>query len=77
MTHPVLDDAVALDQTSDNFRFAAAVAEFGMLLRDSSFKGDASYDAVLALAKDAMGDDEAGYRLEFVHLVETADLLDD
>ena len=77
MVHPVLDDAVSLDQTSDNFRFAAAVAEFGMLLRDSSFKGDSSYADVLALAKDAMGDDEAGYRLEFVHLVQTADLLDD
>ncbi|NCF67290.1 MAG: DUF3520 domain-containing protein [Chloroflexi bacterium] len=77
MVHPVLDEAVTRDRTSDNYRFSAAVAEFGMLLRDSSFKGDASYTEVLALAKDAMGEDEAGYRMEFVHLVETAELLDD
>ena len=76
MVHPVLDEAVTRDRTSDNYRFSAAVAEFGMLLRDSSFKGDASYTEVLALAKDAMGEDEAGYRMEFVHLVETAKLLD-
>ena len=76
MVHPVLDEAVTRDRTSDNYRFSAAVAEFGMLLRDSSFKGDASYTEVLALAKDAMGEDEAGYRMEFVHLVETAELLD-
>ncbi|UCC54673.1 MAG: VWA domain-containing protein [Anaerolineaceae bacterium] len=76
MVHPVLDEAVTRDRTSDNYRFSAAVAEFGMLLRDSSFKGDASYTEVLALAKDAIGEDEAGYRMEFVHLVETAELLD-
>ncbi|UCC50243.1 MAG: DUF3520 domain-containing protein [Anaerolineaceae bacterium] len=38
MVHPVLDEAVTLDRTSDNYRFFAAVAGFGMLLRDSSFK---------------------------------------
>ncbi len=76
MVHPVLDEAVALDQTSDNYRFSAAVAGFGMLLRDSSFKGDATYADMAALAKGAMGEDEAGYRMEFIHLVETAELLD-
>lgn len=76
MVHPVLDETVALEQTSDNFRFSAAVAEFAMLLRDSAFKGDASYEDVLSLAKEAMGDDDTGYRLEFVHMVETAELLD-
>ena len=39
--------------------------------------GDASYADVLALAKEAMGEDENGYRMEFIHLVETAELLDD
>jgi len=75
MVHPVLDDVLPLEETSDNFRFAAAVAEFGMLLRDSSFKGDASYADVLSLAGEALGEDEAGYRLEFLRLVETAELL--
>jgi Ca-activated chloride channel family protein len=77
MVQPVIDESIALQETSDNYRFAAAVAEFGMLLRDSAFKGAASYADVLALAREAMGEDEAGYRMEFVHLVESAQLLDD
>jgi Ca-activated chloride channel family protein len=76
MTHPVLDEALPLDQTSDNFRFSAAVAEFGMLLRDSAFKGDATYENVRELARSAMGNDETGYRLEFMQMVESAELLD-
>lgn len=75
MEYPVLDEALPLDQTSDNFRFSAAVAEFGMLLRDSAFKGDATYQDVRELARSAMGEDETGYRLEFLQLVETAELL--
>jgi Ca-activated chloride channel family protein len=75
MAYPVLDEALPLDQTSDNFRFSAAVAEFGMLLRDSAFKGDATYADVRELARSAMGEDETGYRLEFLQLVETAELL--
>jgi Ca-activated chloride channel family protein len=55
---------------SADFRFAAAVAEFGMLLRDSEHKGRASADDVLALARGALGGDEGGYRAEFVRLVE-------
>jgi Ca-activated chloride channel family protein len=75
MVHPVLDNIVPLAETSDNFRFSAAVAGFGMLLRDSEFKGDATYEAIRELARDALGEDETGYRLEFMQLVETADLL--
>jgi Ca-activated chloride channel family protein len=51
------------------------VAEFGLLLRDSQFKGDATYAQVLQLAKEAKGQDEAGYRAEFIRLVETVELL--
>ena len=51
------------------------VAEFGMLLRDSAFKGDATYEQVRELARSAMGEDETGYRLEFLQLVESAELL--
>ena len=76
MTHPVLDETLPLDQTSDNFRFSAAVAEFGMLLRDSAFKGDATYENVRELARSAMGADKTGYRLEFMQMVESAELLD-
>jgi len=75
ITHPVLDKQVKLARTSDNFRFAAAVAELGMLLRNSDFKGSASFDDVIKLAKNAKGIDEEGYRAEFIKLAENAKLL--
>ena len=57
---------------SDNFRFSAAVAEFGMILRDSEHKGNATFDGVLALASNAKGKDANGYRAEFLRLVDAA-----
>jgi Ca-activated chloride channel family protein len=72
LTQPVLDSATTFDAASDNLRFAAAVAEFGMLLRDSKYKGDASYDAVRQLAVKSAGRDEEGYRRDFVKLVDQA-----
>ncbi|AHG87977.1 Protein of unknown function DUF3520 [Gemmatirosa kalamazoonensis] len=68
MTHPV-PTTVARDASTD-FRFAAAVAEFGMLLRDSEHKGRATGEQVLTLARGALGDDDGGYRADFVRLVE-------
>ncbi len=65
-----------LDKTSDNFRFSAAVAQFGMLLRDSEFKGDSDYDKVIMLANSSLGEDNKGYRNEFVRMVEMCKLLD-
>ena len=73
--HPVMDDKISITKTSDNFRFAASVAEFGMLLRNSEFKSVASFDDVLRLSRKARGNDEEGYRSEFVRLVETAQTL--
>jgi Ca-activated chloride channel family protein len=58
--------------TSVDFRFAAAVAQLGMLLRDSEFKGQSSYSGVLTLARGARGADEEGYRAEFIRLAEMA-----
>ena len=73
--HPVADKQMAIAKTSDNFRFAAAVAQFGMLLRDSEFKSDASYSSVVEMARKARGNDDEGYRSEFIRLVESAQLL--
>lgn len=56
----------------ENLNWAASVAAFGMLLRDSEFKGDLTFDSVLSMAKNAAGDDEYGYRGEFVKLVDIA-----
>ncbi len=65
------DDAVrSVAAASADFRFAASVAGFGMLLRDSEHKGAATVADVLALARGAVGDDPGGHRAEFVGLVE-------
>ncbi|MDT7780705.1 MAG: Ca-activated chloride channel [Acidobacteriota bacterium] len=68
----VVDSRTSFRNASENFKFAAAVAEFGMLLRDSRYKGQSSYDGALELARASVGTDLRGYRAEFVHLVETA-----
>lgn len=59
-------------QTSDAFRFSAAVAGFGMLLRDSEYKGNISFAMVRSLAEGAQGRDEYGYKQQFVGLVSRA-----
>ncbi len=71
----VSPESAALNQTSNNFRFAAAVAGFGMLLRDSEHKGKSSYANVITLAENAKGEDAEGYRAEFIRLVKAAELL--
>jgi len=75
MEVPVLEQRVALAVTSENFRFAAAVAEFGLLLRNSAFKQQANYKNVLNLAGSAVGTDQQGYRKEFVELAKKAQSL--
>ncbi len=70
MTETIPHNALTLAQTSDNFRFSAAVAGFGMLLRNSEFKGDITYDEVLSMARGSKGTDKDGYRAEFIRLVE-------
>ena len=68
---PLIDDKK--EKVSSDFRFASAVAMFGQLLRDSDFKGDATYDKVISLAKTSLDNDEKGYRREFIRLAETAE----
>lgn len=63
-------DDIAANQTSDNFRFAAALAELGMILNDSEYKGSADMDSVISLAADSIGEDEFGFRTEFLHMVD-------
>jgi len=73
--HPVIDNEIAFDRTSENFRFAACVAEFGMLLTDSKFRSNASFAHVIQTAINAKGKDIEGYRKEFITLVRKADNL--
>ncbi len=71
----VVDKSVPLSESSDNFRFSAAVAEFGMYLRNSEFKGNTTIDSVLELAQNSRGKDEEGYRGEFIRLVKSAEVI--
>ncbi|NQY11357.1 MAG: von Willebrand factor type A domain-containing protein [Flavobacteriales bacterium] len=60
------------EMPSENFRFSAAVAQYGMILRNSEFKADANYNNVLELAKGAKGEDKNGYRMEFIKMVQSS-----
>ena len=75
ITHVAIDRNLHVGETSDNFRFSAAVAGFGMLLRNSAYKQSVDFPGILKLAKSAKGNDENGYRSEFISLVSTASSL--
>ena len=66
---PVLANQFSKEPSND-FQFIMAVAMFGQLLRDSDFKGDATYQKVIDLAKSGIDNDEHGYRREFIRLAE-------
>lgn len=69
-TKTVLKQAVLrLDQASENLLFASAVAEWGMLLNQSAFLQESSFEDVLKLARRGLGSDAQGYRKEFISLV--------
>jgi Ca-activated chloride channel family protein len=75
MAKSIFDSNQELRTASSNLKFSAAVAEFGLLLRDSKFKSKATYSNCLALAKQAVGNDEGGHRTEFISLVEKTESL--
>jgi Ca-activated chloride channel family protein len=68
---PVMNYVNDLEEASDNLRFAAAVSEFGMILRNSEFKGNATLESASKLAKSGRGEDEDGYRSELIRLINT------
>ncbi|MCB1232839.1 MAG: DUF3520 domain-containing protein, partial [Verrucomicrobiae bacterium] len=65
----VKDDGKNFKAASEDFRFGAAVAGFGMLLRDSPHRGKIGFKRVEKIAKDSLGPDPYGERAEFVKLV--------
>ncbi|MEM1170451.1 MAG: VWA domain-containing protein [Cyanobacteria bacterium P01_H01_bin.35] len=71
----VVDKGVTLNDASNDFKFAAAVAQYGMILRDSEYKGDASFNEVLKLANESKDLDLEGYRSEFINMVESSQKL--
>lgn len=74
MDFPLPADALAKAPDRE-FRFACAVAGFGMILRDSAFRGSFTCDDVLELAEAGLGNDPEGYRRDFLSLVRNARVL--
>jgi Ca-activated chloride channel homolog len=76
LAQPVLDTTMPIAAASDNLRFAAAVAELGLLLRESPHRGEASYDQVAEMASRALGGDPDGDRAGFLQMVQAASRLE-
>jgi Ca-activated chloride channel family protein len=72
LTIGLLDKDSSFENASDNLRFASAVAGFGMLLRDSNYKGSASFTNIWQIANSSRGSDLKNYRGEFLDLIEKA-----
>ncbi len=72
LSFEIPEETVSFEAASEDYRYAAAVAAFGMLLRESAYSGQATFDTVLAWATAAAGDDTYGYREEFLWLVGVA-----
>lgn len=69
---PVKDTPMAFDEASPDFQFAAAVAAFGMKLRNSPYAGDLSWSEIQKIARRNLGEDPGSYRAEFLTLIEKA-----
>jgi Ca-activated chloride channel family protein len=72
LTMGVLDDVRTIDSASENLRFAAAVVQFGLLLRESRYRGQADFSMAKRLASSAVSSDLKGYRSEFLELLDRA-----
>lgn len=76
-SEPIPYKVTDFSKTSDDFRFATAVAQYGMLLRNSEFKGNSSYENVIETAENASKNDPNGYRKKFIELVRDTYILAD
>ena len=72
LTQGLLDNGKSIEDASNNLRFASAVAEFGLLLRDSRYKENSSYENARNLAENSLGNDLKNYRSEFINLIAKA-----
>jgi len=75
LTFHITDDGFALPAASEDFRFAAAVAAFGMVLRESEYAGEFRLADVMALGREGRGADRAGHRAGFLELVQQTETL--
>jgi Ca-activated chloride channel homolog len=75
IVHSLMDQSISENKTSENFRWSAAVAGFGMILRESEFVNGYTMSQVLQLAQSAKGLDKEGYRIEFVNMIKSQVLM--
>jgi len=75
LTQSLHDNENVLGQMSNDFRFAAAVAGYGLLLQHSEYVGKLAYPDLINLAKSSRGQDDEGYRAEFIRLVKMSEIL--
>jgi Ca-activated chloride channel homolog len=71
IVHTLLNEGNGKNFTSENFRWSASVAAFGMLLRESEFIKDFTFDDVLTLAQGSRGEDREGYRADFINMIKS------
>lgn len=69
MSHIVRGNVLSFEQASENMGFSAAVAMFGMMLKNDQYKGNTGYEAILNIARANKGKDANKYRAEFIGLV--------
>ena len=75
MSHIVKAKVGSIDRATNNLKWSASVAGFGMLLHGSDHVGSYNYDAMIKLAETAVGEDKEGYRRECLQLMKSAELL--
>jgi len=72
LVFPFADRGQTFASSTPDFRFTAAVASFGQILRNSPYKGNATFDTVLTIAENSLGPDPGGLRRSFIQLVRQA-----
>ena len=77
MTLEIRDHNLGFDEATENTRFASAVASYGLLIRDSEYRGSTSFDKIITWAEKSKSFDPHGYRSEFIDLVKEAKKLKD
>jgi len=75
ITKSLKNKNINIAEASENFKFSAAVAAFGMLLRASEYSNGYTFTDVFSLAQESIGDDKHGYRSEFLEMVESCKLM--
>lgn len=72
---PVIDPEGGFDGATEDFRFVSSVAVFGMILRDSPYKGESTFEMARSIAERTQGNNRGGYRSEFLHLIDQAEMI--